>query len=542
MNPKKIIVWLLLAALVLSTAGCADDPNPTQPPTTTQPPVSQTVQNNDFERTGMLAAGQSVTLTADQLPQGGEVVWSSSDIARATVDANGTVTALADRGTVTVTATSGENTQSWQIPLCQQTPFGSICLDCSNEKLTIGIWNGAFHWFDETYTKLMADAGISLLIGVKDKWIWEGDGSSMLDTAQKYGVSILADLRDWDGETVPEYVNYPALKGFLMYDEPPSPKFEELAMLKDQFEMIMPDHLMFFVNISPEACSYEFLYGDDYNPLQVDYETYYLKNFMDTVKTEYLSYDGYGLQEGGYIRISYFHNFDVASQKAKQDGVPFWYTFNSSGHWTTDGRYVAPTDQELRWQMLLGMTFGADTLNYYVLTSPEEDDENMLQYASWEPTAIYDYAKQVNPEFLAWDDIYMHYDWVGTAQYDAGVEQGKSNPMLNSLEYMLPFTQTGVMTGVQSDEDLLIGVFQKNNQNAYLVTNAGAATKSQYWYRHNFEMKDTQVSLQLTEGDYLCAAVINRGQIRYVQVNADNTVDFTVSAYDGVFVIPILAP
>lgn len=539
---KKIISIFLATLLLLSAAGCGQkeqlsaDPTPTAPsPTVSSKPVI----NNLFAETGMLAQGQSVTLTPEQLS--GEIVWSSSDPARLTVDAAGTVTALASRGTVTVTAAAGDQVQLWEIPLCEQTPYGSVSLVSSDEGLLIGVWNGAFNWFDETYMKLMYDAGINLLIGVKDKWIWEGDGAPMLDLAEQYGISIIADLRDWDGETVPEYAEYPALKGFLLFDEPSSPAFAHLANLKDQFEAVMPEDLMFFVNLFPEACSYESLFGDDYDPVFVDYEKYYLDYFMDTVKPECISYDAYALQEGGYIRTSYFHNFDIAAHRAKQDGLPFWYTLCTSGHWTTDGRYVTPTDKELRWQMLLGMTYGAENLTHYVLTSPDEGDDNMLQYASWQPTEIYDYVKQVNQEFLTWDDIYMSYEWVGTAALDADSETKWGNLMLTSLEYELSFEQTGTLTGASSTEDLLMGVFQKDGENAYLVTNAGNATLSGDWYRYCFEMTDAQVSLQLAEGDYRCAAVINRGQISYVPVSEDHTVNISVPAYDGVFVIPIAA-
>lgn len=532
---KKLISIFMAVILLLAATGCTQAGNTTVP--TVPQAVINPIINNEFEKTGMLAMGQSVTLQADTLS--GTVQWTSSDPGRATVDASGTVTALTSRGSVTITATAGDKTQTWEIPLCDQTEFGSISLRSSNEKLTIGVWNGAFQWFDETYMKLMADAGINLLIGVKDMWIWEGDGAPMLDLAEQHGISIIADLRDWDGKTIPEYVDYPALKGFLMFDEPSSPAFEELAVQKEQFEAVMPENLMFFVNLFPEPCGYESLFGDDYNPACVDYETYYQNLFLDTVNPECLSYDGYALQEGGYIRASYFHNFDIAAYRVKQDGIPFWYTLCSSGHWTTDGRYVTPTDQELRWQMALGMTYGAKALNHYVLASPEAGDDNMLAYATWEPTAIYDVVKQVNQEFLAWDDLYMSYEWVGTVGLDVGAKKGDGNLMITSLEYDIPFEQAGTLTGAESTENLLIGVFQNNGENAYMVTNAGHVKMSDKWLRYHFEMNDAEVKLQLAEGQYRCVAVINQGNISYVPVNEDNTVSIHIGAYDGVFVIPI---
>lgn len=540
---KKILsIFLCCVVMLTLLAGCGNDQPVTTEPTAsaTEPDVTAPaapIVNNDFAETGMLAQGQSVALTADTLT--GQAQWSCSDVTRATVDENGTVTALTDRGTVTVTATAGDKTQSWEIPLCQQTAFGSVSLNTSDDKLTVGVWTGAFNWFDDTYMKLMADAGINLLVGVKDKWIWEGDGAPMLDTAQEYGVSIIADLRDWDGETVPEYTQYPALKGFLLYDEPASPQFENLASLKDAFQAVMPEDKLFFVNLFPEACAYEALFGDDYDPVRVDYEKFYLDYFLETVEPACLSYDGYGLMEGGYIRVSYFHNFDIAAYKAKQRNIPFWYTLCSSGHYTTDGRYVTPTDKELRWQMALGMTYGSDTLTHYVLASPTEGDDNMLQYASWQPTEIYDHVKTVNQEYLAWDDIYMSYEWVGTVALDANNENRK-NLMLDALECDIPFAESGVLTGAESDQDLLIGVFQKDGSNAYMVTNAGSAELSEHWQLYDFTMADAQVKLQLAEGTYRCAAVINRGSITYVPVNADNTVSIAVGAYDCAFVIPII--
>ena len=535
---KKRLSIFFTVLLLLSMAGCGERKQETTAsvPAPTDP---KPVIENQFEGTGMLAQGQSVTLTADQLS--GQILWSSSDPARATVDEAGNVTALANRGTVTITAAVGDQTQSWEIPLCAQTAFGSVSLAASDEKLTIGVWNGSFQWFDEAYTKLMYEAGINLIIGVKNKWIWEGDGAPMLDLAAQYGISYIPDLRDWDGETIPEYADHPALKGFLLYDEPSSPRFEHLADLKQQFEAVMPEGTMFFINLFPESCGYESLFGDDYEPLRVDYEQYYQNYFMDTVKPACLSYDGYPLQEGGTIRASYFHNFDIASHRAKQDGVPFWYTLCSSGHWTTDGRYVTPTEQELRWQMLLGMTYGSNTLTHYVLASPDESDDNMLEYMTWQPTQVYENVKTVDQEFLVWDDVYMGYEWVGTAAFDASEAKGAANAMLASLEYSLSFGETGILTDVRSSESLLIGAFQKDGENAYLITNAGFVTPCEKYRQYSIAMQDASVTLQFAEGDYRCAAVINRGMIRYVPVGADNTVQITVPAYDGVFVIPVAA-
>jgi len=135
----------------------------------------------------------------------------------------------------------------------------------------------------------------------------------------------------------------------------------------------------------------------------------------------------------------------------------------------------------------------------------------------------------------------MGYEWVGTAAFDASEAKGAANAMLASLEYNLSFEETGILTDVSSNESLLVGTFQKDGENAYLITNAGFVTPCEKYRQYSIAMQDASVTLQFAEGDYRCAAVINRGMISYVPVGADNTVQITVPAYDGVFVIPVAA-
>lgn len=537
---KKMTFRLFAAALAVITvlSGCANEgtQSTTEKVETETPIVTEEIPDVITDASLPLAPEMTLKLTADQLPADAALTWSSSDPEKAQVDDSGNVTAHVTRGTVTVTASAGEQTQSWQIKLGEKTPYGVVALSSCDEKLTIGVWTGSYHWFDEEHMKLMADGGIDLLIGIADKWIY-ADGPLMLDQAQQYGVSIIADLRGWDYATVPEYAEHPALKGFLLFDEPGSIHFDELASSKEIFEELMPEDVMFFINLFPEACSYESLYGEDYSMPYTDYEEYYLKAFVDTVDPACISYDAYALQEGGLIRDSYYHNFDVAAKMAKEKDIPFWYTLLSAGHSTTDGRYITPTDAELRWQMALGMCYGSDTLVHYILSSREtEDYVAMLEYLSYEPTQIFYDAQKVNLELRAWQDIFMSYDWVGTAKVDVG----KTNSLMSTLEYDLPFTQTGMLTGVDSQEDLLVGVFENAGENAYLLVNAGDADWSDEWLRSNFKIRETQATLQLAGGDYRCAAVIQQGKITYVPVSADNTVSITIGAYDSAFVIPVL--
>lgn len=523
MKKKTIyrLTALLLALCLVGLCGCGEKGE--------SPSGNNPAPKADYS----LVSGNTLNLTTSLT---GDVQWSSSQPEYASVDAQGVVKALKDRGNVTITADNGEKTESFTVDLCCETEFGSVSLPSAQEKLTIGAWNGSYHEIDDFRMEMLADAGITLLVGIDERWLVDTDMEGLLDLAQDYGISLITDLRQWDEETVPAYAEHPALTGFLMYDEPCSTKFEELSQLKEKFDQVMPEDLLFYVNLFPEACGYESLYGDPYNPLKVDYEEHYSNLFVDTVGPEILSVDSYALQEGGYIRLSYVHGLEVLAQRAKKEGIPFWYTLCTAGHSTTDGRYGTPTQEELRWQMYMGMTYGAEYLLHYVLTSHETDDyECMLEYETWEPTALYDDVLAVDTEFLAWQDIYMSYDWVGTAKVDVG----QKSPLLQQLEYYLPLSDAGALTDVESSGDVLVGVFENNGSNAYMITNAGDSSECNLWLRLNFTCDDAQVKLQLKEGSYRCAAVIENGRITYVPVSQDNTVTLTVEAMNGVFVIPI---
>ena len=84
---KKLITLILAAAMIFSLAACG----------------KTTVELDKTELT-FTAAGETATLTAETK---GELTWTSSDEAVATVDQSGVVTAVAP-GTATITATAGE--------------------------------------------------------------------------------------------------------------------------------------------------------------------------------------------------------------------------------------------------------------------------------------------------------------------------------------------------------------------------------------------------------------------------------------------------
>ncbi len=425
-----------------------------------------------------------------------------------------------------------------------ETDFGAVVLPTSNKSMTIGVWNGSHHVFADKQLQDLKDAGITKIMGINTQWIGTEDVNAWLDRVYSYGISVIMDLRDWNGTDVPDYANHPGLMGFLMYDEPSADVFDDLAALKAKFDAVMPAGKLFYVNLFPECAAdsslgtesswWDSLFGND-----KDYDTDYVTAFLNALDIEVLSWDNYSLLNGKGIRTEYFHNFEVMASKNKT----LWYTMLSAGHPTTAGNtYATPTADELRWQMAVAMTYGVRNIDHYTYTSHDDGYSCMVEYEDadgdgiyFETTALYNDIKAVDNEYLAWDNIFMAYDWQGVGVYDAG----STNTMLSVLENKLNLSNYGV-TVKNSSEDLLVGVFDHNGSKAYMVTNAGSAGNKTVGDGKNFTTNDATVTLTLGAGSYKCVAVIDNGEISYVAVNADNTVSINVEAYEGVFVIPVL--
>jgi len=413
-----------------------------------------------------------------------------------------------------------------------ETDFGTVILPTSTDTLNIGVWNGSQHAFANEQLKQLQAAGITKITGVNTAHIGTDNVSAWLDRVYSYGIRVIIDLRGWDGATVPSYANHPGLIGFLMYDEPNANVFDDLAALKAKFDAVMPADKLFYVNLFPECAADSSLgetnWWDQLVGNNLDYDEDYVTEFLNKLDIEVLSWDNYSLLEGSGIRTEYFHNFEVMAGKK----LPLWYTMLSAGHNAT---YATPTADELRWQMAVAMTYGVQNIDHYVYSSHEDGYSCMFDLNTQNVTDLYYDIKDVDNEYLAWDNIYMAYKWQGVGAYDAGT----SNAMLTMLENKLNLTNYG-LTVTSSNEDLLVGVFDHNGNKAYMITNAGSAGSSKVGDGKSFTTADATVTVKLAEGSYKCAAVIDNGEISFVAVNADNTVTLSVEAYEGVFIIPVL--
>ena len=135
---RTIIRLSAVLAVVALAKGCGDGDSPTAPPPVPDPPRPTTVTVSPATDE-LTALGQAIHLTAEVRDQnarvmaGATVIWTSSAISVATVDASGLVTA-AGNGTATITASAGSASGSAVVTVTQSA--ASVVVSPSTDELT----------------------------------------------------------------------------------------------------------------------------------------------------------------------------------------------------------------------------------------------------------------------------------------------------------------------------------------------------------------------------------------------------------------------
>ena len=102
--------------------------------------------------------------------------------------------------------------------------------------------------------------------------------------------------------------------------------------------------------------------------------------------------------------------------------------------------------------------------------------------------------------------------------------------MLLRLTKSLPQDQWGLLSNIESDGDVIFGIFENAyGENAYMITNAGSTTEIPGKdYLANFEINDANVCLQFNVENCHYLKVISGGESEYVKQSADGTFQFTI--------------
>jgi hypothetical protein len=237
----------------------------------------------------------------------------------------------------------------------------------------------------------------------------------LLDWAHERGMKlILCDSRCYarhssggqGGLIPPDYVDgmraaaedfgsHPATFGFHIGDEPG-------ADMKDTFfacyrvQKDIAPHLHPFANLLPFFPGIEARAG-------TDTWANYLDEYAQKSNADLISYDCYAQMNPGQRGWhNYYENLRLYREASLRNGVPFWNTILSVGHF----RYRCPNLDEIRWQFNTTIASGAHGLLwfFYYMRSPHDNYRLSPVDEHWDRTETYYNIRRVQRSF------HRHYD------------------------------------------------------------------------------------------------------------------------------------
>ncbi len=327
--------------------------------------------------------------------------------------------------------------------------------------------------------RAIADAGFSVVMPPCEGVATAARNRKILELAAKTGLkAVISDARmpltlsnNPAGRTalrdiVNDYRKSTALMGYFLTDEPGANAFGELAEVVTELHRLDPNRMV-FINLLPNYATTDLTA----NPSQLNSLTYaqYLSRFMEVVKPDVLSWDHYALLTDG-DRPGFFSNL-AAGQRASnatQPATPFWQIVLSVQH----GPYRALTENELRFEAMQSLVYGAKGLAYFTYWEPNDPSfhwSHTIRNRDGSPGPLYAPVRKVNAEVRALAA------WLYDAQVDETFQSGTIPPDGTAAtdESLVKVTGAGNLT---------VGTFRGTKGYFYvMVTNRDyrAATKGQ---------------------------------------------------------------
>lgn len=263
----------------------------------------------------------------------------------------------------------------------------------------------------EQYRRI-ADAGFTVVLPPCGGESTVARNRKILDTAKATGLKVIVgDARMPMAVTgspkaeaalkaiVNDYRRSPALLGYFLTDEPGADAFAGLAEVVAALHKLDPDHLV-YINLFPNYAGTNLAAS----PSQLNTDTYdqYLDRFVKTVKPDVLSWDHYHFLTNG-DRPGFLGNLFSGQRAATstQPATPFWQIVLSVQH----GPYRALNENELRYEAMQTLVFGAQGLVYFTYWPPEDDTtfhwSNAVMNRDGTPGPLYMPVKNVNRDVKA---------------------------------------------------------------------------------------------------------------------------------------------
>ena len=335
------------------------------------------------------------------------VTWKSDNASVATVDQNGKVSAKA-KGEAIITAKAGNVAETCRVQVVEKK-------DRFDDNIMISIfWPPTKQYVNDEQYKLMADAGITYVMGAGDALGEKHVQEKMLELCAKYGMMMTVGddrlggnlLRMSEEEilaVVEEYKSVPGVGGYYMLDEPFNPNtfFDAYRILKSA----EPDKYM-HLNFLPAGA---YANMDTYKSQLNDW----CKLCASTgYPLDYLMYDRYpyGPAAGSMDRVGFLSNMAAVHEVGLANGVKTGAYIQSV---CIPGAYRRPTDSEIRYEIYMYLAYGYKQISYFTWFTPVDRSEPFADgiiSSTGVPNAHYKGVSTVNHEVLALGKVLIDCD------------------------------------------------------------------------------------------------------------------------------------
>lgn len=344
--------------------------------------------------------------------------------------------------------------------------------------------------FSEEFFELIAGTGINI-IGKSDTNYAEHPEivERALKLAAKNGLGMLVNdqrLNEEDGKTlsleeveacVKAYKDYPAYIGNYVVDEP---NHREYWNPGNADKRLVEAYFPIFHKLQALGL---FGYGNLFsNWMHADEEVYkkYIADFVEGTKIPYLSYDMYPFDSNSMQYVPrYFRNLTQIREKAEAAGIPFWTFVQAGAQWNdackcfdSDGYF--PSKGQFFWNVGTELAFGAKGMQYFPLiqpvwfayaeSMPYDFERNGLIGADGRKTRWYDYAKAMNAQIAAVDEVLMN-----SVNKGVIVTGSEAREHIGTSQYLMEETSWRELAGVEGNT--FIGCFNYKGNTALYVVN-----------------------------------------------------------------------
>ena len=320
---------------------------------------------------------------------------------------------------------------------------------------------------DEIYKALDYASQVGIKYFVRDATLWNNQGEAFKNAFENR-----------------EYTKYSGFGGFLYTDEPKTHEdFLRIASAREKFTQYVGDKYAFYVNLNP--MQYFTSNGGDIN----DYRDY-IKDYINTVKPTFLSYDHYALLgDSPFMKKDYFKNLSVVAEEAEAHDLSFWAFALASGLRFKNGTfYRSPNEEEIYWQVNTILAYGAKAVQYFcyqtpVGETPESNEFYIGQGGSivnekGEKTEIFPYIQKMNKYIAFIDHILMNSTKVGILAKEL-------NPAVFLFESALNSCRE--VTSLESENNVICSVFDYKGKTALYIVNTSIISDSSF--KVNFDKK-----------------------------------------------------